>query len=150
MNNFNATKIVCTCSECIKHPNGYRMLAKRTKYNRANVKKKQNQEEQMKLMTTRRKPLNTLQQFLNQKVKSSVISNDANNFSAFNGGIFEGVTVLPDELQAFKDEKITWLTVNGGYGVIADRILPVFKTYTQLSMHLMILQRTMIRMKRPQ
>ncbi|EIE89997.1 hypothetical protein RO3G_14708 [Rhizopus delemar RA 99-880] len=81
---------------------------------------------------------------------SSVTSYDANNFSAFNGGIFEGVTVLPDELQAFKDEKITWLTVNGGYGVIADRILPVFKTYTQLSMHLMILQRTMIRMKRPQ
>ncbi|EIE87366.1 hypothetical protein RO3G_12077 [Rhizopus delemar RA 99-880] len=40
MNNFNATKIVCNCSECIKHPNGYRMLAKRTKYNRANVKKK--------------------------------------------------------------------------------------------------------------
>lgn len=30
MNNFNATKIICTCSECSNHPNGFRMLAKRT------------------------------------------------------------------------------------------------------------------------
>ncbi|KAG1606725.1 hypothetical protein G6F46_012811 [Rhizopus delemar] len=37
--------------------------------------------------------------------QSSITSNDANNFSAFNGGISEGVTVLPDELRAFKDEK---------------------------------------------
>jgi hypothetical protein len=30
MNNFNATKVICTCSECSNHPNGFRMLAKRT------------------------------------------------------------------------------------------------------------------------
>ena len=30
MNNFNAMKIACTCSECSSQLNGYRMLAKRT------------------------------------------------------------------------------------------------------------------------
>ncbi|EIE92090.1 hypothetical protein RO3G_16801 [Rhizopus delemar RA 99-880] len=42
---------------------------------------------------------------------ASNTANDVNNFSAFNGDILEGVTVLPDELRSFKDEKIIWLTV---------------------------------------
>ncbi|KAG0890367.1 hypothetical protein G6F34_012594 [Rhizopus arrhizus] len=33
MNNFNATKIICTCSECSNHPNGFRMLAKNSNNN---------------------------------------------------------------------------------------------------------------------
>ena len=43
--------------------------------------------------------------------EASITSNDSNNFFASNGGIFEAVTVPPDELRAFKDEKTIWLTV---------------------------------------
>ncbi|EIE83169.1 hypothetical protein RO3G_07874 [Rhizopus delemar RA 99-880] len=71
-------------------------------------------------------------------------SNDVNNFSAFNGSISEGVTVLPDELRVFKDEKIIWLTVKGGYGVIADRILTTLQSHTQPEMQVKILHRMTI------
>ena len=71
--------------------------------------------------------------------QASNTANDVNNFSAFNGGILKGVTVLPDELRSFKDEKIIWLTVKNGYGVVTDWLLTALESYTQRIMYLVIL-----------